>query len=198
MLVLRAFVVVCLCAGPAFAAEPFRLVEARCTSERTGPTKYVDPAEIAGAESLRRVFGEGSRPIGIVGERAPGAGGWSRLPRFFADLRVWADGKMHSNGATYMLRDRQYRVNSIAMTVFSTGNPEVLLKVFVGAPYGYGLQAWVYASAATDLPMELRVWDVDTRRIATWRKGAGPAIALTDTETMLGSDCWVCGQDPWC
>jgi len=187
------------------AAAAFSLADVSCTKVDTGPTKYPDPTWAADAPKFDQVFGAGAKPIGLVGRRDSNY--WTRLPRFWATLTVWPGGGKEPVGniAAYMLRapdpetgERYHNLNSAAINVFSVDNPEVLLKVFVGAPYGYGLQAWVYAAAATDLAMEIRVWDVDTRRLATWRKGAGPAIALTDTNTMLGTDCFVCGQDPWC
>ena len=201
-----AALVLCACALPLPAqtvrsAAPFQLMDVSCTSVQTGPTSYPDPSTHDGLEKLQEVFGENSRPIGIVGRRD--GGNWTMLPRFYAVLRVWpGNGKPPaSNIASYLLRapDRQREnLNAVAINVFSLHNPEVLLKVFVGAgPFG-GLDAWVFAAAATDLPMELRLWDVDTRRLATWSKGGGPATALTDTTTMLGSDCFACRQDPYC
>lgn len=213
MLSLRATALAAAVAG--FCASPllsqgqrpaaFQLADVSCTKVDTGPTKYPDPTWAADVPKFDRVFGEGATPIGLVGRRDSNS--WTRLPRFWATLTVWpGDGRQPvNNTASYMLRapdpktgERYHNLNAVAINVFSLDNPEVLLKVFVGAPYGHGLQAWVYAAAATDLPMELRIWDVDTRRLATWRKRPGPAVALTDTTTMLGTDCSSCGQDPYC
>lgn len=189
----------------AWASEAsFVLAEVSCTDVGTGPTRYVDPDEHKGARQLKQVFGQDARPIGIVGTRGRPFGRtiWTSLPRFWADLKVWVNSEEHRNGPTYML-SYQGQTNSIAMTIFSVDNPEVLLKV-LRCPYaqssagGCWAGYWIYAAAATDLPMQLRVWDVTTGRLATWRKVEGNAIALTDTTTMLGSDCHICGQDPFC
>ncbi len=201
-------VVACVWASPLLAqtqrAATFQLVDVSCTRVETGPTKYPDPTRPADVAKFTEVFGEGVKAVGVVGRKD---GGWRRLPRFWASLKAWPpNGQPAHPISSYSLRapdpehggELYVNVNAVALNLFSHGNPEVLLKVFVGAPYGYGLHAWIYAAAATDLPMELRVWDVVTRRLVVWRKAAGPAVALTDTTTMLGSDCFACGQDPYC
>lgn len=203
-----AAVVVCVYASPLLSqtqgGAPFHLVESSCTRVETGPTMYPDPTWPADAAKFTEVFGEDVKVVGVVGRKD---GGWRRLPRFWASLKAWPpDGEPVHPVSSYSLRapdpenggELYVNVNAVALNLFSHGNPEVLLKVFVGAPYGYGLHAWVYAAAATDLPMELRVWDVVTRRLVVWRKVAGPAVTLTDTTTMLGTDCFACGQDPYC
>lgn len=203
-----AAVVACLHTSPLLPqtqrAATFQLVDVSCTRVETGPTEYPDPTWPADAAKFTEVFGEGVKAVGVVGRKD---GQWSRLPRFWASLRAWPPGREPVNPiSSYSLRapdpkdgaELYVNVNAVALNLFSHGNPEVLLKVFVGAPFGYGLHAWVYAAAATDLQMELRLWDVDTRRLAVWRKPAGPAVALTDTTTMLGTDCFACGQDPNC
>ena len=201
-----AALILCVCAPlTAQTVRPsaaFELVDVSCQKTKVGSTVYYpDPSR--DQEMFDRVFGEGVRVFGVVGRRD---GGWTRLPRFWATLKAWKpDGSAAHPVSSYSLRvpdpkDRRLyeNVNAVAINIFSHGNPEVLLKVFVGAgPFG-GLDAWVFAAAATDLPMELRLWDVMTYRLATWRKGPGPAVALTDTTTMLPSDCFACGQNPWC
>ena len=186
------------------SAAAFQLADVSCTNVDTGPSRYPDPTRHEDVAKFSTVFGDGVRTVGLVGRKD---GRWVRLPRFWASLKAWTpEGESVTPISSYSLRapdpttgsKLSVNVNAVALNLFSHGNPEVLLKVFVGAPYGYGLHAWVYGAAATDLPMELRVWDVDTRRVVTWRKGLGPALALTDTTTLLGSDCFACGQDPYC
>ncbi len=67
--------------------------------------------------------------------------------------------------------------------VFSAGNPEALVK-FMDAGDSYD-HFWLFVSAATDLPSVLRVWDATTGLVYVWRRGRGPAVALTSHDRIV-------------